>query len=70
MSRSGSLARESHEERSIDVPVGLSVEVVERGMDEKMTLLTKLSRLREVNDENIANCGPSTPSPGTLAVGG
>src|SRR5215468_2851194 len=64
----GSLATESQGERSTDVPLGRFGGAAD--MVEKITLLTKLSRLKEVRDENSTNCGPSTLSPGTLAPGG
>ena len=54
----------------MDVPVGLSVELVVGGMVEKITRYAKLSRRSEVREEKMANCGPSAFSPGTLAVGG
>ena len=63
------VARASHAARSIDVPVGLFGGSA--GMVAKIILLTKLSRRKEVSEEKIANCGPSTlASPGTRVVDG
>src|SRR5262249_39566227 len=64
----GSSARGIHAERSMDVPLGRFGGAA--GIVEKITRLTKLSRRKAVRDEKSTNCGPSTLSPGTLAVGG
>src|SRR4030095_6513141 len=67
-SPSGLPASESYGARLIDVPTGRFGNAT--GIVENTRRLMKLSRLRELRDEKMANSGPTAFSPATLALGG